>query len=110
MKHILSLAEITASDHEVVGGKALALARSAMAGLPVPCAVCITTGAYREYLEGTGLAGRIIMELGRKDFAETRWGLSMRPCTASRAKTSEVTCSWTAGKGIRPEGSRRDNW
>jgi len=26
MKHLLSLAEITASDHEVVGGKALALA------------------------------------------------------------------------------------
>jgi phosphohistidine swiveling domain-containing protein len=49
MKHILSLAEITASDHEVVGGKALALARSAQAGLPVPSAVCITTDAYREY-------------------------------------------------------------
>jgi hypothetical protein len=34
MKHILSLAEITESDHEVIVGKALALAKPLKAGLP----------------------------------------------------------------------------
>jgi hypothetical protein len=42
MKHILSLAEIIESVTEVVGGKALALAKSAKAGLPVNM-VCLAS-------------------------------------------------------------------
>ncbi|MCX6374355.1 MAG: PEP-utilizing enzyme [Actinobacteria bacterium] len=56
-----------------VGGKALALARMARAGIVVPSFVAVTTDVYAAYLEATGLGVRILFELERKDFAEMRW-------------------------------------
>ncbi len=60
-------------DAARVGGKALALARLAAAGLTVPPFISLTTAAYEAYLNGTGLRARILFELNRKDFADMRW-------------------------------------
>ena len=56
-----------------MGGKALALARMARAGIAVPPFVAVTTDAYAAYLEATGLRTRISFELERKDVADMRW-------------------------------------
>ncbi len=56
-----------------VGGKALALAHMARAGIAVPPFVAVTTNAYAAYLEATGLRTRISFELERKDLADMRW-------------------------------------
>jgi pyruvate,water dikinase len=56
-----------------VGGKALALAAMARAGIAVPPFVVVTTGAYAAYLRATGLGARIGWELERKDVADMRW-------------------------------------
>ena len=56
-----------------VGGKALALAAMARAGIAVPAFVAVTTNAYAAYLEATGLRTRIGFELERKDLADMRW-------------------------------------
>jgi pyruvate,water dikinase len=64
---------ITAAHAPLVGGKALALASMARAGIVVPPFVAVTTEAYGAYLKLTGLQVRILSELGRKDFADMRW-------------------------------------
>ena len=56
-----------------VGGKALALAAMARAGIAVPPFVAVAIDAYAAYLEGTGLRARIGFELERKDVADMRW-------------------------------------
>ena len=56
-----------------VGGKALALAAMARAGIAVPPFVAVATDAYAAYLEATGLRARIGFELERKDVADMRW-------------------------------------
>jgi rifampicin phosphotransferase len=56
-----------------VGGKALALARMARAGIDVPPFVAVTTDAYETFLDAAGLRVRILFELERKDFADMRW-------------------------------------
>ena len=56
-----------------VGGKALALARMARAGITVPPFVAVTADAYEAYIDATGLRARILFELDRKDFADMRW-------------------------------------
>ena len=50
-RYILFLAEIGDDDAPHVGSKALRLAQMARAGLPVPPGFCITTDAYRAFLE-----------------------------------------------------------
>jgi len=56
-----------------VGGKALALARMARAGITVPPFASVTTAAYEAFLDASDLRARILYELDRKDFAEMRW-------------------------------------
>ncbi|NYT01199.1 MAG: hypothetical protein GKC10_00310, partial [Methanosarcinales archaeon] len=55
------------------GGKASSLARMARGGLQVPRAACISTGAYNRYVDATGIRGRILLELNRKELEEMRW-------------------------------------
>ena len=66
-------ARILDAHAPLVGGKALALARLARAGIPVPPFVAVTTAAYEAYLAAAGLRVRILTELDRKDFADMRW-------------------------------------
>ena len=56
-----------------VGGKALALAAMARAGIAVPPFVAVATDAYEAYLDATGLRADIAWELERKDPADMRW-------------------------------------
>jgi pyruvate,water dikinase len=46
---ILSFDQITADSADLVGGKALSLALTAGAGLPVPPGFCVTSAAYRRH-------------------------------------------------------------
>lgn len=55
------------------GGKALALGRMVRGGLRVPFAVCLSTRAYNQFVDATGIRGRIMLELGRKRFEDMRW-------------------------------------
>ena len=64
---------IDAGVAERVGGKALALAAMARAGIAVPPFVAVTTDAYGAYLEATELSARIGFELERKELADMRW-------------------------------------
>lgn len=73
MSLTLGLEQITPAAQGQVGGKAAALAELARLGYAVPLSLVITTAAYGAYLQQTGLGGRILMELGRKDFREMRW-------------------------------------
>jgi pyruvate,water dikinase len=70
---VLSLEEMAANPQAEVGGKGAALARLTRAGLQVPPARLVVADAYRAYLEATGLRAAIMLELGRKDFADMRW-------------------------------------
>jgi pyruvate,water dikinase len=71
---VLSLADVDPDiDGDRVGGKALALARLARAGLRVPAGFVVTTTAYRELVAAARLDVAVGMELGRKDLANMRW-------------------------------------
>lgn len=39
----------------------------------VPVAVCLSTRAYNQFVDATGIRGRIMLELGRKRFEDMRW-------------------------------------
>mgnify|MGYP005847128419 CR=1 FL=1 len=73
MPFILHPHEIAETDRAQVGGKAFALARLVRAGFQVPPFLSIPTGAYRIFIERTGLAERILLELHRKEFTQMRW-------------------------------------
>jgi len=73
VKVLLPIGCAAGQDHALVGGKALALARLATAGFTVPNAVCVTTGAYRQFAGSGNLSVAIARELGRKRFEDMRW-------------------------------------
>jgi phosphoenolpyruvate synthase/pyruvate phosphate dikinase len=73
MNLVLDLDSINEQERLRVGGKGFALAEMAKKGFRVPEAVCITTGAYKEYVSKTGLRDQIILELYRKAFEDMRW-------------------------------------
>lgn len=73
MNLVLPLPKIDDQHRMQVGGKGFALAKMAKKGLRVPEAVCVTTGAYNEYVRKTGLRDQIILELYRKAFEDMRW-------------------------------------
>jgi len=73
MKWILSLEDITDKVRGSVGGKGYALSILARNRFRVPMTTCITTEAYEEFLRVTGLRGRILIELNRKEFHDMRW-------------------------------------
>lgn len=70
---VLPGADLMDAHEPLVGGKALALARMARAGIAVPPFLAVTTTAYSAYLAATGLRARILTELDRKAFADMRW-------------------------------------
>jgi hypothetical protein len=70
---ILRLDQIGPGLEDKVGGKALSLARLQQSGFKLPKAVCLPTGVYLDFLEQSGLKGKLFLELGRKRFADMRW-------------------------------------
>jgi phosphoenolpyruvate synthase/pyruvate phosphate dikinase len=73
MNYVLALSDIGPQERPQVGGKGYALARLSGYGFRVPETFYLTTAAYHDYLQVTGLRERILMELNRKDFKEMRW-------------------------------------
>ncbi len=73
MRVLLSIDSAAGQDRDLVGGKALALARLEAAGFRIPRALCVTTETYRRFVESGALRGAIVRELGRKRFEDMRW-------------------------------------
>jgi rifampicin phosphotransferase len=73
MNLCLDLCDLEVELAEKSGGKAFALSQLLQKGFVVPYGFCILTEAYRTFVDGTPLAERIRMELGRKDFRHMRW-------------------------------------
>lgn len=70
---VVSLSDISGSDASVTGAKAANLAVLRRAGLPVFDGFCITTPAYRYFVETHRLDDKIAFELERKSAAQMRW-------------------------------------
>ena len=70
---VVPLSEAANCPEELIGGKAAKLARAQSAGLVVPGGFCVTTIAYEEFIDGSGLAKSVAMELGRKPLESMRW-------------------------------------
>lgn len=64
-RFVLALDGREAPSTELVGGKAAQLADLVARDLPVPAAVCVTTDAYRAYLEEHGLDAWLFAQLRR---------------------------------------------
>jgi len=73
MKWVISAKDIQQEDRQRVGGKGYALALLAKNGFQIPETICVSSDAYQEYVDRTGLRERIQLELHRKDFKEMRW-------------------------------------
>lgn len=73
MRYIIPLAKAAAAGTRAVGGKACALSRIMNAGIAVADGICVTTDAYRYYMENTGLGNSISTHLMRKQFEDMRW-------------------------------------
>ncbi|ODT98255.1 MAG: hypothetical protein ABS81_28295 [Pseudonocardia sp. SCN 72-86] len=60
MPYVRGFSEIGRDDVEVAGGKGANLGELARAGLPVPPGVVLTTGAYRAFVDASGIGPRIL--------------------------------------------------
>ncbi len=70
---LLQLQEINDSHHRIAGGKAVNLARLQAQGFDVSPGSCVTTPVYIRYVNETGIASRIAIELNRKFQQDMRW-------------------------------------
>ncbi len=73
MNFVLSLTEIRPRHRRLVGGKGFALAILSQHGITLPATLVVTTQAYENFVAATGLRGRILLELRRKNFQDLRW-------------------------------------
>jgi len=73
MSLILTLEEIQPEARHLVGGQGFALSVLTGQGFTVPHALCISSEAYAQYTQTTGLRERIALELHRKNFEDMRW-------------------------------------
>ena len=71
MKTTYLLSEIS-RDAKLFGGKATALWRLQEAGLRLPATLCISTEAYKQFVNGS-IKEKIQLELHRKKFSDMRW-------------------------------------
>ena len=81
MNLIIEPEEVQPADRPRIGGKGYALAVLTQQGFPIPDTVLITTEAYHQYLQQSGLRERIQLELHRKDLVDMRWE-EVWDCTA----------------------------
>jgi len=63
-----TLEEVGSGDLPLVGGKGANLGELVRAGLPVPRAFCVTTEAYRAFLDASGLIAEILDTLDGLDY------------------------------------------
>jgi pyruvate,water dikinase len=73
MSWILPLEALPSDSGDLIGGKGDALRRLSVNHLPVPCTLCVTTRAYRDFVDHAGLREKIHLEINRKIFSQMRW-------------------------------------
>jgi len=69
----IPLKDVKEEHRSLVGDKSAALARACRAGFSVPEAFCVTTQAFKTFMEENDLRSMIHMELARKRFEDMRW-------------------------------------
>jgi len=57
----------------ICGQKASSLNQLISQDINVPLGICITTPAYHQFINRTGIREQVILELSRKNFQEMRW-------------------------------------
>lgn len=72
-RRVLPLGEEVRDSPGRFGGKAAKLAAMDATGVRVPPGLAIPTEVYDEYVDSTGLRGRILIELARKDLSGMRY-------------------------------------
>lgn len=73
MSWIRPIESLSGGDRPFAGGKAVNLGALARAGLNIPPACVLVETAYREFVDVTGLRGRVLLELNRKRHEQMRW-------------------------------------
>jgi pyruvate,water dikinase len=73
MNRILPIEALTHDSGNLLGGKGESLRKLSKEGLCIPKTLCLTTRAYNDFVDGTGLREKINLELNRKVFSEMRW-------------------------------------
>ena len=66
MRYAVPIESSEPLDVPSTGGKAARLATMHRTGIRVPGGVCVTTDAYRKFMESSGLQERVLLELARK--------------------------------------------
>ena len=72
-QYTVAIKDIVREENLNCGNKARALSIMTSEDIRLPDGICITPDAYKEFITQTGLKGRILMELGRKDLKDMRW-------------------------------------
>ena len=97
MAHPSVLPLLQCTNLDLVGGKALGLARLMAAGFPVPPGICVTTEAYRQCLRTAGFSPteewRHACTLSKE---ERKAALSACQARIKEAATSSLTAEWQA--------------
>ena len=70
LRYAVEIGDVGADDLPLVGGKGANLGELTRAGLPVPKAFCVTTDAYRTFVEGAELAAPIAAALDGCSFED----------------------------------------
>lgn len=97
MAHPFVLPLVQCTNLELVGGKALGLARLMAAGFPVPPGICVTTESYRQSLETSGFAQTAEWEkICALSGAERESALSACQVRIRQVDTSSLTAEWKA--------------
>ncbi|HMA76564.1 MAG TPA: PEP/pyruvate-binding domain-containing protein [Candidatus Krumholzibacteriaceae bacterium] len=72
-RYVLSLESREAGISSLCGNKTAALSVLINSGISVPPGFCVTSEAYRKFIQYNGLEGVIVMETARKPLEEMRW-------------------------------------
>jgi pyruvate,water dikinase len=110
MPPVMWFEELTIDDVMLVGGKGANLGEMTGAGLPVPPGFVITSGAYLDAIERSGVRSALIDLLGRldiddpaslADIAEQAQGLVRQTPVSPELRTAVLDAYHKLGDGIR---------
>jgi phosphohistidine swiveling domain-containing protein len=73
MTWITPFETLTSRDSDAIGGKGASLGRLRANRLNIPRTLCVTTQAYRDFVDSAGLREKIHLEINRKIFSQMRW-------------------------------------
>ena len=73
MNWILPIETVPTGSGHLIGGKGNALRQLSDQGLRIPRTLCVTTQAYKDFFDNSGLREKINLELNRKVFSQMRW-------------------------------------